>query len=50
MPADFDKCAADPKNKVRTITLKGGKYLHVCYDQNGKSHSGEVKQGEVKKS
>lgn len=43
MPADFTKCVNNG-GKVITKTLKGDKYLHVCYDKNGKSHVGEVKQ------
>jgi len=44
MPAGFDKCVSDG-GRVRTIAVKGkpNKYLHVCYDKAGKSHSGEVK-------
>jgi len=42
MPADFDKCVRE-KGRVRTITLKGGRYMRVCYDKAGKSHAGEVK-------
>jgi len=42
MPADFDRCVRE-KGRVRTITLKGGKYIHVCY-KGGKSYSGEVKE------
>ena len=43
MPKDFDKCVKDG-GKVRTKKLKGGKYIHICYDKNGKSHAGEVKE------
>jgi putative hemolysin len=42
MPQDFTECVKNG-GKVRTIQLKGGKYMHVCYDKNG-SHSGEVKE------
>ena len=41
MPADFDKCVNDG-GRVRTITLSKGRYMRVCYDKAGKSHSGEV--------
>jgi len=41
MPADFDRCVAQG-GKVRTIKPKPGRYMHVCYDKNGKSHAGEV--------
>lgn len=49
MPADFDKCVADG-GRVRTITLKSGRYMHVCYDKNGKSHAGEVKKSKESNS
>ena len=41
MPADFEKCIADGG---RVITKKVGKdkYIRICYDSAGKSHSGEV--------
>ncbi len=42
MPADFDKCV-DDGGRVRTMKLKGGRYMRVCYDKAGKSHAGEVK-------
>lgn len=43
MPADFEKCVKDG-GRVRTMKLKDGKYMHVCYDKGGKSHVGEVKK------
>ena len=46
MPADFEKCVADG-GRVRTIKVGKGKYLRICYDKAGKSHSGEVKQKKV---
>ena len=44
MPADFDKCVKDG-GQVRTIPVKDhpNEYMHVCYDEKGKSHAGEVK-------
>ena len=41
MPEDFEKCI---KNGGRVITKKidDKKYIHICYDKNGKSHAGEV--------
>jgi hypothetical protein len=42
MPADFEKCVSEG-GKVRTIKVGKNKYMHVCYDKAGKSHSGEVK-------
>lgn len=41
MPQAFDNCRSKG-GKIRTITIKGGKYIHICY-LNGKSYSGEVK-------
>ena len=42
MPQDYDKCVRE-KGRIRTLKLKDGKYIHVCYDKNGKAHSGYVK-------
>lgn len=41
MPAAFDKCVK-AGGRVRTKTLKGGKYVHICFI-NGKSYAGHVK-------
>jgi len=43
MPADFDKCVAE-NGRVRTMTLKNGRHMKICYDKAGKSHAGEVHQ------
>ncbi len=43
MPTDFDKCIAEGGN-VTTKKVGKGKYLHICWDKDGKSHAGEVKQ------
>jgi len=40
MPADFNKCVSDG-GRVRTKSLSGGKYMHICFI-NGKSYAGEV--------
>jgi len=40
-PVDFDKCVTEG-GRVRTMTLKGGRYMKVCFDKNNKSHAGEV--------
>ena len=40
-PQGFDKCVAE-KGRVRTITLKGGRHMKICYDKNNKPHAGEV--------
>ena len=42
MPKDFEDCVKNG-GKVRTKKLKDGKYMKICYDKNGNSHSGEVK-------
>lgn len=42
MPADFEKCVREG-GRVRTKTLGGGKYIHICF-KDGKSYSGHVKQ------
>jgi len=41
MPAGFEKCRA-AGGRIRTKTLSGGRYLHICY-LDGKSFPGEVK-------
>ena len=41
MPEGFDKCRKQG-GRIRTLKLKGGKYIHVCYI-GGKSYKGEVK-------
>ncbi len=48
MPVAFEKCVREG-GRVRTLTLPKGKYIRICYDKKGKSHSGEVKTKEVKK-
>jgi len=42
MPADFDKCVRDG-GRVRTRKIGKSKYIHICWDNSGKSHAGEVK-------
>lgn len=42
MPADFERCQANG-GKIRTKTLSGGKYMHICI-LNGKTYAGEVKK------
>uniref|UniRef100_A0A6M3J8L9 Uncharacterized protein n=1 Tax=viral metagenome TaxID=1070528 RepID=A0A6M3J8L9_9ZZZZ len=41
-PQDFEKCVKEG-GRVRTIKVGKDKYIHICYDKEGKSHSGEVK-------
>ncbi len=45
MPQDFDACVKEG-GRVRTKKLSGGRYIRICYDKQGKSHAGEVRQGE----
>ena len=42
MPKEFEDCIKKG-GKVKRKSLKGGKYINICYDKNGKSHAGEVK-------
>ena len=49
MPAAFDKCEAE-KGRVRTISLKGGRYMRICYPSGGGSSiAGEVKHAQESK-
>jgi len=41
MPEDFEKCVREG-GKVITKSVKGDRYIKICYDKNGKSHAGEV--------
>lgn len=41
MSLAFDRCVKRG-GRVRTITPKKGKFLHVCY-LNGKAYRGEIK-------
>ena len=47
MPQGFDNCVKNG-GRVRTMKLKGNKYMHICY-KDGTSYSGEVKRKVVKK-
>lgn len=43
MPAPFDACVK-AGGKIRTKTMKGGRYMHICIPKNGgPSVAGEVK-------
>ena len=44
-PQSFDNCRKGG-GKIRTIELKGGKYMHVCF-LSGKSYKGEVKEKQL---
>lgn len=42
MPKSFEDCVKSG-GKVVTKKLKNNRYIHICYDKNGNSYSGEVK-------
>jgi len=46
MPAGFQQCV-DNNGRVRTKTLSGGRYMHLCF-KDGKSFAGEVKHSKGK--
>lgn len=48
MPADFDACRR-AGGKVRTKTLSGGRYMHICIYPSGKSVAGEIKRKKSKR-
>lgn len=48
-PADFEKCVREG-GRVKTTNPKEGTYIHVCWDKQGKSHSGEVKHSKKEAS
>lgn len=47
MPKNFVDCVKN-KGKVITKTLKGGKYILICYDKDGKSYTSEIKKKKKK--
>lgn len=49
MPQDFLKCVKEG-GKVITKKIDKDRYINICYDKKGKSHSGEVKYKSKKKS
>ena len=42
MPKNFISCVK-AGGKIITKQLKGGKYMHICYDKDGKAYPGEIK-------
>ena len=44
MPQAFNECVKNG-GRVRTKTLKDGKYIHICF-LGGKSYAGEVRTKE----
>lgn len=47
MPKDFENCISKG-GKVRRKSLKGGKYINICY-LKGKSYAGEVHESKSAK-
>lgn len=43
MPEGFERCRKAKGSRVRTRTLSGGRYQHICY-LKGKAYPGEVKK------
>jgi len=41
MPKAFNNCVKNG-GKVRTKNLKNNRYIRICYDKQGKAHSGKV--------
>ncbi len=41
-PQAFDKCVKEG-GRVRTKKVGKDKFMHICWDKEGKSHAGEVK-------
>lgn len=48
MPEAFERCVREG-GRVRTKTLSGGRYMHICF-KNGKSYAGHVKKSKTGKS
>jgi len=44
-PKDFDSCVSGG-GRVRTKSIKGGRYMKICFDKKGKSHAGEMHQSQ----
>lgn len=49
MPKNFDDCVK-AGGKVITKRLKHGRYMHICFDKEGKSYPGEIKKKKKNKS
>ena len=45
MPKPFEDCIK-AGGRVRTKSLSGGRYIHICFGKGGKSYAGEVKKKE----
>ena len=44
MPAAFNRLAAQPGARIRTVKPTKGTYMHIVYGEGGESAAGEVKQ------
>ena len=47
MPAGFEKCEAEG-GRIKTKSIKGGRYMRICWNKQGKSFAGEVQQSKTK--
>ncbi len=48
MPEKFLECVKNG-GRVRTMKVKGGRFMRICFDKAGKSHAGEVRKTKEKK-
>lgn len=49
MGKKFNQCVKSG-GRVRTLPIKGNRYMHICYDKKGKSHAGEIKTKKKKRA
>jgi hypothetical protein len=49
IPDNFEKCVKNGGKIVRK-TLKGNRYITICYGKDGKSYTGEVKTKKKEKA
>jgi hypothetical protein len=47
MPGPFDRCV-DRGGRVRTLSLSGGRYQHICW-LGSKSYAGHVKKKQTQR-
>lgn len=48
-PISFEECIK-AGGRVITKKLKHGRYMHICFDKQGKSYPGEIKKKKKNKS
>lgn len=48
MPESFLKCVREG-GKIITKKIDKDRYMHICYDEKGKAHPGEIKWKESSK-